>query len=157
MSRDWSTAFRPASFRGVPFRVEVEEAQGGRRLAVMPIAGSETVVVEDMGRVPRLMPVMAYLASETADAEALMLTAALDAPGPGLLVLPMEAARLASVLEWRRMRERDRNGHVAFEVAFHEAAVSAPAFAAVDGAGPVDGLMATAIPVLAGAAGGLFG
>lgn len=156
MSRDWSKAFRPASFRGVSFRVEAEEAQGGRRLAVMPIAGSETVVVEDMGRIPRLMPVTAYLASETADAEALALTAVLDAPGPGVLVLPMEAPRLASVLEWRRVRERDRNGHVAFEVAFHEAAVATPGFAAVDGFGPVDGLLAAAVPVLASAAAGLF-
>lgn len=157
MSRDWSTAFRPASYRGVSFRVEVEEAQGGRRLAVMPIAGSETVVVEDMGRVPRLMPVTAYVASEAADGEALGLTAVLDAPGPGVLVLPMEAPRLASVLDWRRMRERDRNGHIAFEVAFHEAAVTSPGFAAVDGFGPVDGLLVTAVPVLASAASGLFG
>lgn len=155
MARDWTKAFRHASFRGVPFHVEVEEGQGGRRLAVMPIAGSETVVVEDMGRIPRLMPVTAYVGGEAADGDALALTAALDAPGPGLLVLPMEAPQLASVLEWRRSRERDVNGWVAFEVAFHEPAGFGAAFALVNGFGPVDGLLSAAIPVIGGAAASL--
>lgn len=152
MARDWTKAFRRASFRGVPFHVEVEEGQGGRRLAVMPIAGSETVVVEDMGRIPRLYPVTAYVAGEAADSEALALTAALDLPDAGLLVLPMEAPQLASVLEWHRSRERDVNGWIAFEVAFHEPAGVAAGFALVSGFGPIDGLLSAAVPVIAGAA-----
>lgn len=152
MARDWTRAFRHASFRGVPFYVEDEDAQGGRRLAVSPIAVSETVIVEDMGRIPRLSPVTAYVGGDAADAQALALTAALDLPGPGLLVLPMAGPGLASVLEWARNRNRDRNGYVAFDIAFHEPASSAVPFAASTGFQAVDGLFRGLVDGLAGAA-----
>jgi prophage DNA circulation protein len=90
--RDWLTAFRPASFRGVPFKVDGEGMAGQRRLSISPIAYADSSVIEDMGRDPMIWPVTAYLAGDFADREAQALTAALSLKGPGLLVLPMHGA-----------------------------------------------------------------
>jgi prophage DNA circulation protein len=38
-----------AAFRGVSFKVDLEEVFGARRLSVSPIAYAETSVIEDMG------------------------------------------------------------------------------------------------------------
>ena len=70
MSRNWIRALRAASFRGVPFKVEYEDAEGARRLSVSPIAYAETSVIEDMGRDPRMVTLAAYVAGDLADAAA---------------------------------------------------------------------------------------
>lgn len=125
MARDWRTAFRPAFFRGVPFKVESEEPEGARRVAVSPIAYSDDNVDEDFGREPRIVRLTAYCAGEIADAEALALVGALEASGAGLLVLPWMPPMQARALSWRARRERDRAGYVGFDVEFMKKGLSA--------------------------------
>lgn len=128
--RNWLKAFRPASFRGAPFHVDIEEAQGARRLSVSPIAYAETSVIEDMGRSPSTWSLTAYTVGDTADAEALALMAAFDAKGPSPLVLPMIGPRMARVTEWSLSRERQIAGYVAFSVSLIEEGLSAVPFMA---------------------------
>lgn len=151
MARDWLSAFRPAVYRGVPFKVDIESAAGARRLSVSPIAYSEGNVVEDMGRQPRVHEVTAYVAGEAADADALAFMAALDRSGPGLLVLPMLPPQMARCSQWRLTREKGRAGFVAFDVLFMEAGVNAQAGS--DGIGSLGASAADGISIVSG----LFG
>lgn len=130
MTRDWLRAFRPASFRGVPFFVEIEEASGRRRLCISPIAYAESSVIEDMGRDPSAWTLDAYTLGDYADQAARALMAALDAKGPGLLVLPMLGGKRARVTGWSMTRQKRAAGYVGFSVQFVEEGLGAIPFAA---------------------------
>lgn len=116
--RRWDRAFRRASFRGARFWVESDGAQKGRRIAVMPVSGGDTAVVEDMGREAAEYQVRAYIASDLADVEGLALELACEAGGASLLVLPMDPPILAHCVSCRRNREKSRNGYVAYDLRF---------------------------------------
>ena len=139
--RDWLTAFRPASFRGVGFQVEFENAEGGRRLAVSPIAYSDLHVDEDMGGLPRRSSLTAYVAGDLADAQAVALAAVLQAGGPGTLMLPMLGGVIARVETWRLAREKRRAGYVAFEIDFVIGGLAMSIFARVPAAPRLMALM----------------
>lgn len=150
MARNWLRAFRPASFRGVSFEVDVEGAAGARRLSVSPIAYAEQSVIEDMGRDPRNFSIRAYVAGDAADARALLFASMLDQKGPGMLVLPMLAPLRARVVQWSLTREKDYAGHVSFDIDFIEEGLSAVPFAQAGAAGRLGDMMATAA-ILVGA------
>ncbi|MEP9397941.1 DNA circularization N-terminal domain-containing protein [Mesorhizobium sp. KR2-14] len=126
--RNWLKAFRPASFRGVPFYVDVEGASGARRLSISPIAYADQAVIEDMGRDPRQMSTRAYVVGDVADVAAIAFIEALERKGPGLLVLPMQGQISARVLDWSMDREKDRAGYVGFDITFIEEGQGAVAF-----------------------------
>ena len=150
--RDWLRAFRPASFRGFPFFVDVEDAEGGRRVAVSPIAYSDLVITEDMGGDVRPFSLSAYVAGDAADVTATAFIAALSAPGPATLVLPMLGPVLVRVPHWRLSRERARAGYVGFEIDFISAGLSSAPFAAVPGALAIASLIASAVALISDAA-----
>lgn len=150
--RDWLNAFLPATFRGTPFKVEVETAGGARRLAVSPIAYAETSVIEDMGKEPGRLAVTAYLAGEIADAQAKALIAALDRKGAGLLVLPMLGPRSVRVTDWNLSRYKRRAGFVAIDVGFIEAGLASVPFSA----GAAAGRLADAMTAIASTAATAF-
>ncbi|TJV19691.1 DNA circularization N-terminal domain-containing protein [Mesorhizobium sp.] len=150
--RDWLKAFRPASFRGVPFFVDVENAEGGRRVAVSPIAYSDLHVTEDMGGDVRHFSLSAYVAGDLADAAARSFTAALNAPGAATLVLPMSGPVLVRVPRWSLSRERARAGHVGFEIDFVSAGLPSLPFAAVPGALAIASLISAGIGLVSDAA-----
>ncbi len=52
---------RPASFRGVPFLVDVAEGMGGRRLVTHEFPLRDTPFTEDLGRLPRLFRLEAFV------------------------------------------------------------------------------------------------
>jgi len=87
--RDWTKTLRPASFRGVPFQVELEGFTGGRNVVTHEYVNSEFVISEDKGRKARRYRVSAYIANDLADVHGAALMAALTMRGAGLLVLPM--------------------------------------------------------------------
>jgi hypothetical protein len=118
MARNWLTTLRAASFRGVAFHVEGEDGQRGRRVAVHDISGGEAPVTEDMGIAAREMRVLAYVTGDAADGRGLALEAACEAPGPSVLVLPIDAPRLMHCVECRRRRDRDRAGYLAYDLQF---------------------------------------
>jgi prophage DNA circulation protein len=141
MTRDWLKAFRPASFRGIGFKVEIEETAGARRLSLSPIAYSDDTVIEDMGGEPRRFTLTAYVAGEIADAQAVAFAGALDAKGAGLLMLPMLGAVQARVISWRMNRRKEVAGYIAFDIELVRAGLSAVPFGPVAGAGPISDLL----------------
>lgn len=116
--RDWRNTLRLASFRGAPFWVDSEDLSGGRRLALHEYAGGEETLIEDLGKQTKNHDVTAYLVSDTADIQALALQAVCDVPGPGMLIMPMDGGGVAHVQSYRRSREKDRAGYVAFDITF---------------------------------------
>lgn len=152
--RAWELAFRRASFRGAVFWVEEDAPHRGRRVAVMPVSGGEAVLTEDMGRAPVDFRVSAYVASDVADAEGLALEAACAAPGPARLVLPMDAGLSAHCVSCQRNRTRDRNGYIAYDLAFIPAGVGSPT--AASGLGAVRDVFAAGVGAAASLLAGAF-
>lgn len=153
MARDWRRAFRPAFYRGVPFKVDAEEPAGARRLAVSPIAYSDTNVIEDMGGEPRVVRVSAYCAGEISDAEALALSAVLGIKGAGLLVLPWMPPLRARAASWRARRVKDFAGHVGFDIEFLEEGLGSVPFGGLAGIGTLAEAMRAGASMFRGAFG----
>lgn len=118
MARNWLSTLRQASFRGVHFYVEADGGNIGRRVAVHDISGGEVPTTEDMGRITREVRVDAYVTGDAADAAGLALERVCEAPGPSLLVLPIDAPRLMHCIGCRRRRDRDRAGYIAYDLDF---------------------------------------
>lgn len=126
MMRDWQKTLMPGSYNGIGFHVDAEDLSGGRRLAIHQTAGGEAPIIEDMGRGVTTFSVTAYLAGNAADIQANALIAMAGKPGPGFLVLPIDAPQLVHVPEdgFRRSRSKDRNGYVAVDLSFIAAGVA---------------------------------
>lgn len=154
--RDWLKAFRPASFRGVPFKVEVENATGGRRLSIHPIAYADQSVIEDMGRDPHRFSVTAYVVGDVADASAKALMAALAVKGAGALILPMLGAIGARVASWSLDRQKTYAGYVGFDIEFVEEGLASVPFNAMAGAGAIGGMFAAGASAIGAALARLF-
>lgn len=150
---DFLDRLRGGSYNGVPFKVALDERSGGRRLAVHEFARSEASLVEDLGRVTRRQRVTAYVAGDASSATAEALAAILDAPGPGLLVLPLGVAGLAHVEDFGRAFFKDRLGYIAFDITFVMAgSASVPAI----GLGNLATVFEAGVGAAASALGGLF-
>lgn len=154
--RDWLKAFRPASFRGVPFKVDGEGMAGQRRLSVSPIAYADASVIEDMGRDPMVFRLTAYTVGDEADHEARALASALSDKGAALLILPMQGAVRARAQDWNRDRRKDFAGHIAFSISFIEEGLGSVPFGAAAGAGPVADLLAAGGAILGAALNAAF-
>lgn len=129
MSRDWTTAFWSASFKGFPFHVDADELSGGRRVSIAEVAYRDEPITEDFGGRTTQILVTAYLASEVVDHLSLGFTALLGSRGPGLLTMPLGIQGLYRCAGFNRAREKDRNGYMAFELQFIEAGLSRVPFA----------------------------
>lgn len=125
MMRDW-TQLLPASYNGVPFHVDSEELSAGRRQAVHMVAGEQPPVIEEIGPGATTFSVTAYVTGDLADFRAHALVAALMAPGPGMLVLPIDGPVMVHVVEdgIRRARSKDRNGYIGIDLGFIAAGVT---------------------------------
>lgn len=150
--RDWLSAFRPASFRGVPFFVDYEGGDGGRRVAVSPIAYSSTHVTEDMGGEIRSITLSAYVAGDASDVAARSLSGALDTAGAATLILPMMGPLRVRVVSWRLSRAKSRAGYVGFDIDFVAAGRSAAPFAPVPGRLSIAALLSDGAEILSAAA-----
>nr|WP_295465194.1 DNA circularization N-terminal domain-containing protein [Mesorhizobium sp.] len=147
MARNW-LRLRQASFRGARFHVDEDGPDRGRRVAVHDISGGETPVTEDMGRLATGFSVTAYVAGDQADAVGHALERACDLPGPALLVLPIDAARMVHCTGCSRSREKDRSGYISYHLEFVEAGVGA---VGGGGLGVLRSVFAAGLAALAGA------
>tara|TARA_R110002110_G_scaffold64634_8_gene178589 strand:+ start:138 stop:1337 length:1200 start_codon:yes stop_codon:yes gene_type:complete len=84
----WKTRLRPASFRGVPFKVDTMGGAGGRRLVVTEYPKRDVPSAEDMGRQGRRYTFNVYVLGEDYEAARDKLIEALETLGSGTLVHP---------------------------------------------------------------------
>lgn len=116
----WQDEIGPATFRGVPFHVDVAELAGGRRLVKHEYPKRDKPFAEDMGMRGRTLPVEGYVVgSEYLVARDALITA-LEKEGPGTLVHPYHGTRTVAVDSFRVRETRDRGGIAVFSIDFIE-------------------------------------
>lgn len=126
MARDFLSTWRKAAFRGVEFWVDTDQVETGRALIVHEFPHRDEPFVEDMGRVANKIQVTAYLASDDVVAESARLFSACGQGGAARLDLPMERLKVHCD-SCRRDWARDRQGYVAFALAFVKDGGAGPA------------------------------
>ena len=141
----WKDQLRPASFRGVPFRVDAHEApMAGRRVARHQYPGRDRPWAEDMGRRIAEFELAGYVIGPDYMAARDRLVDACNAPGPGVLVHPY-LGELSVMCEGCRPRESTAEGGMAtFELKFVESGREEYPAPRADAAAVVSGAAAAA-------------
>lgn len=88
VSRSWQDDLRPASFRGVPFKVDSSQYTAGRRVTFHEFVNRDIPYPEDLGKVGETFKLEAYLIGDDVAAQKRKLIAACNQYGPGELVHP---------------------------------------------------------------------
>lgn len=109
----WRDSLRPGSFRGVPFRIQTGEGEGGRRGELHEYPERDTPWFEDLGRKARRWTVEAVVLGADYMAGRDALIDACEAKGSGTLVHPYYG-ELTVVCVSHRVRESTGEGGVAF-------------------------------------------
>ncbi|MBJ5519702.1 DNA circularization N-terminal domain-containing protein, partial [Salmonella enterica subsp. enterica serovar Meleagridis] len=84
----WKDRLQDASFRGVPFKVEEENAGTGRRVETHEYPNRDKPYTEDLGKVTFRPSITAYVVGDDCFDQRDRLIDALNKPGPGTLVHP---------------------------------------------------------------------
>ncbi|HFF7162766.1 TPA: DNA circularization protein [Yersinia enterocolitica] len=84
----WKDKLLPASFRGVPFKTQDDEATFGRRTQTHEYPNRDKPYSEDLGRVTRRDTISAYLIGDDYQAQRAQLITAINQAGPGKLIHP---------------------------------------------------------------------
>lgn len=123
-----------ASFRGVAFCIETVELATGRRVVVHEFPLRDDPFVEDLGRRARKFKVDAYVLGDDYVAQRNTLLDALEAEGPGALVLPSYDTKRA-IGDVTNVREtRADGGYAVITIEFVETPAQSPTPAIVDDA-----------------------
>lgn len=140
----WKDRYREASFRGVAFKVDSHEVEGGRRGETYEYPQRDEPYAEDLGRRARRYNIDAYLVGPDYDRARDQLLDALEAAGPANLVHPYLGTRRVQVRDFR-IRESTRDGGLAvFRITFDEAGQNQAPAASVDTASAVDAAASSA-------------
>ena len=119
----WRQLLVPAFFRMAPFHVEANARSSGRRVVLHEFPKRDTPYAEDMGRKARTFPVTGYVIGPDYQIWRELLVLALEAEGPGLLILPTLLQRDTIMVQPREytVREtRQAGGMAEFEMQFVE-------------------------------------
>lgn len=124
----WRKKLLPgASFRGVPFRVEVRDSAGGRRIVLHEFAKRDTPYGEDLGRRARAYRISGYVIGPNYHDQRDALIGALEEEGPGTLVMPIAFSSKSwtepiQVVNdgFRVIERRERGGMAEIEMVFIE-------------------------------------
>jgi len=149
----WRAELQPASYNGAGFFVRVQTRGGGRRIANHEYPKRDTPYAEDMGRKSRRFTVTGYVINGplTIDyrIDRDILVSALEAEGPGNLILPtglVRAGETRVTIENFSVSEReDRGGEAVFEMVFLEAGINTATIVSVDTQGQVTSSVNSAV------------
>lgn len=122
----WRDRLRPASFRGVEFHVEEAARAGGRRAFLHEYPKRDTPYAEDLGRKGEGFTVTGYLVGPDYILDRDDLIAALNAEGPGLLILPTQGEFDVQPGPFSSIERRERGGFVEIAMNFLEAGTASP-------------------------------
>jgi len=117
----WRDRLRPATFRGIPFRVRAHDAGGSRRVVVHEFPGRDTPLVQDLGRGTETTALQAYIVGLDYDLDRDRLLEALAERGPGELVHPYLGTLRVQVTGYQLEERTDEGGLAIINIAFVEA------------------------------------
>ncbi len=127
----WQLELVPASFKGVPFKVDEGGRTGGRRVAEFQIPKGDTPYAEDMGRAAKRWQITGYVIGDDYTAQRDALLDACDSDGAGILVHPTLGSMNVMCGPVSTHESRLRGGICTFEMVFIEAG-QAPSAAVTD-------------------------
>ena len=133
----WQEQLQKASFRGVEFQVEGDDAAFGRRVQLHEYPQRDKPYVEDMGRKAREVSLTAFLVGPDYMAARDKLLAAVEQAGPGELVHPWYGRITVSIKDdgCRVTHSRDDGGVCRIRLTFIESGEKAfPAAGTASGA-----------------------
>jgi prophage DNA circulation protein len=116
----WRDRLRPASFRGVPFKVDIASRASGRRGQVFEFPKRDDPEDEDLGRRAPRVQVEGYCIGPDYDTQADDLETALNTEGGGALVLPFSDEMRMRCETYTRSERREQGGMATFNMAFAE-------------------------------------
>lgn len=135
----WKDRYRPASFRGVPFFVESDDAEFGRRQVTHTAALVDTPTLEDLGRAADSFQVVGYLIGEDYDLQLQQLIEAIrDVAGPGRLVHPRYGEKTVGASGFRVQHKNTEGRMCRFSVTFDEAGELAQPVEGIDSVNVLD-------------------
>jgi prophage DNA circulation protein len=117
----WHDLLRPASFRGVQFKVQAASRAGGRRGQTWEYPKAERNDDEDMGRRARRSTVTGYVVGSDYQYAADDLEDALSREGAGLLIHPVMGEMTARCEVYTRSERKNEGGMATFDMIFVEA------------------------------------
>lgn len=116
----WKDNLRPATFRGVPFKVEGHDASGGRRVVKHEFPMRDKPFTEDMGRRAKEFGIDAYVVGDDYASQRDALMRACDEAGSAELVHPYLGTLRVNCTGWT-LRESKSEGRMArFALTFLE-------------------------------------
>lgn len=118
----WREERQAASFRGVPFEVDTDEATFGRRIQLHEYPQKDIPNAEDLGRKARSKNVVGYVIGDDYFAKRDALITAFEQAGPGELVHPYYGRLMVVVDDDVRVtHSREEGGMCRFTINFVEA------------------------------------
>ncbi|MBU1229559.1 MAG: DNA circularization N-terminal domain-containing protein [Proteobacteria bacterium] len=117
----WKAALKPASFRGVPFFVDSDERETGRRAATHEFPGRDMPYTEDLGRKARTITVEGYVLGADYMQRRDALLAACEAEGPAPLIVPWMPEIRVVCTACRKHETVAEGGMARFSLTFAEA------------------------------------
>lgn len=109
----WKDRLQPASFRGIPFKVDGDDLGAGRRTVIHEYPGRDKPSTEDMGRETREYSISAYVIGPDFMAARDQLITAIETAGPGELVSPWYGTMQVVVQGKQRISHRKEDGGMA--------------------------------------------
>jgi prophage DNA circulation protein len=117
----WRDNLRPASFRGVEFKVSSGARSSGRRGIEFEYPKRDDPYFEDLGRIARRWSVTGYVIGSDYQRQADALCTALEAIDPGTLVHPTMGTMRVVCQPYTRTEKKTEGGYAEFDMVFVEA------------------------------------
>ncbi|CAG8864079.1 DNA circularization protein [Pseudomonas fluorescens] len=123
---EWRDRRQGASFRGVPFWLDTDSVNVGRRTQLHEFPQRDQPFVEDLGRRTRQYKFSGFVVGDDCLSQRDRLLKALDTPGPGELVHPWFGRMTVTAGDCEVSHARNALGQVSFSLVFNDGMLAFP-------------------------------
>ena len=123
---EWRDRRQGASFRGVPFWLDADSVNVGRRTQLHEFPQRDKPFVEDLGRRTRQYKFSGFVVGDDCLSQRDRLLTALDTPGPGELVHPWFGRLTVTAGDCEVSHARNALGQVSFSLVFIDGMLAFP-------------------------------
>jgi len=123
---EWRERKQGASFRGVPFWLDADSVNVGRRTQLHEFPQRDQPFVEDLGRRTRQYKFSGFVVGDDCLSQRDRLLTALDTPGPGELIHPWFGRMTVTAGDCEVSHARNAMGQVSFSLVFIDGMLAFP-------------------------------